>query len=376
MKNWLKILGLIALVAVIGFGVIACGNGSTSSPPPKPKVAVTGVTLNKTAIALFVGDDETLIATVAPSDASNKNVTWSSDDETVATVSDGTVTAVGEGEATITATAADGSGKTATCDVIVNPALNPDDITYTAVQVDGVSNTTTSTGIKFTFSESVTGLTAADITVGGVATKGALDGSGTEWILTITVSAEGDATVKITKAGIEATTKIVEVFMEYVITFPITLGDPSETGEADKLGWALEDYWDVFPDAKFFVVEVKGPGDNGYGFGTLTFALTGENDGWGWHQTLTGGWNGIDKSDANTITYIVVELSKLDGYAGFKTGTNGVIFISYSSNAADDLGFVNAYLSDKNLTKGGGSDVDLESSGTVIGFLTTEDLSL
>ena len=82
-------------------------------------VPVTGVTLNKTSTSLDVGDTETLTPTITPSDATNKNVTWSSDNTSVATVdADGKVTAAGAGTATITVTTADGN-KTATCVVTV-----------------------------------------------------------------------------------------------------------------------------------------------------------------------------------------------------------------------------------------------------------------
>ena len=84
-----------------------------------PTVGVTGVTLNKTTLPLTVGDTETMTATVAPTDASNKAVTWKSSKESVATVdADGKVTAVGAGTATITVTTTDGE-KTATCKVTV-----------------------------------------------------------------------------------------------------------------------------------------------------------------------------------------------------------------------------------------------------------------
>ena len=88
----------------------------TINPAP---ILVTGVTLDKNTLELFTGDTASLIATVEPSDATNKNVTWSSSDNTVATVdNNGTVTAVGAGNATITVTTDDGS-KTATCKVTV-----------------------------------------------------------------------------------------------------------------------------------------------------------------------------------------------------------------------------------------------------------------
>ena len=81
-------------------------------------VSVTSVTLNKPSTTLEIGSSETLTATITPSDATNKAVTWTSSDEAVATVENGVVTAVGEGTATITVTTED-SGKTATCVVTV-----------------------------------------------------------------------------------------------------------------------------------------------------------------------------------------------------------------------------------------------------------------
>ena len=80
-------------------------------------VAVASVSLNKTAATLRVGGSETLTATVAPADATVTAVTWTSSDESVATVSDdGTVTGVSDGSATITAAV---GGKSAACTVTV-----------------------------------------------------------------------------------------------------------------------------------------------------------------------------------------------------------------------------------------------------------------
>ena len=92
----------------------------TINPAP---ILVTGVTLNKSELALYTGGSATLTATVQPDDATNKAVNLSSSNEAVATVdTNGKVTAKAAGEATITATAADGSGKSATCTVTVKPA--------------------------------------------------------------------------------------------------------------------------------------------------------------------------------------------------------------------------------------------------------------
>ena len=84
----------------------------------KPTVAVTSISLSQTEVALNIGESVTLAATVAPDDATDKTVTWASSDVTVATVTNGVVTAVAAGTATITVTTTDGA-KTATCMVTV-----------------------------------------------------------------------------------------------------------------------------------------------------------------------------------------------------------------------------------------------------------------
>ena len=72
-------------------------------------IAVTGVTLDQTSGSLTAGDSVTLTATVLPSDASNKTVTWTSSDTSVATVANGVVTALKAGSATITVKTVDGN---------------------------------------------------------------------------------------------------------------------------------------------------------------------------------------------------------------------------------------------------------------------------
>ena len=100
-----------------------CGYVRTVTPEIVP---VSQITLNKAETSISVGNSETLTATVAPENAAIKALTWASSDEDVATVApDGTVTAVKVGAATITATAADGSGKSATCTVTVTGGTTP-----------------------------------------------------------------------------------------------------------------------------------------------------------------------------------------------------------------------------------------------------------
>lgn len=149
---------------------------------------VTGVSLNKTETTLEVGDTETLTATVVPDGATNQNVSWSSDDEDVATVdSNGKITAVAEGSATITVTTEDGS-YTATCAVTVNAASK------TAVNMTGFSATSTTivrgntTGTSVTNDQS--GWTAAYTYTSSDEDVATVDGNGV-----ITAVAKGTATI-------------------------------------------------------------------------------------------------------------------------------------------------------------------------------------
>lgn len=105
-------------------------------------VAVTAVSLNKTEMEIAVGRKVQLTALFEPVNASNRNVTWTSSKPEVATVVDGLVEAIAEGDAVITVTTEDGA-KTATCAVTVTPkteevVLEKDgiEISYTAYAYD------------------------------------------------------------------------------------------------------------------------------------------------------------------------------------------------------------------------------------------------
>ena len=109
------------------FGEWSRPTGNNNNPPTT--VAVTSVALDQTTLTKAVGDDAvTLTATVDPSDASDKTVTWKSSDASIAAVdANGKVTFEAAGTATITATATNGTDdtaddKTATCEVTVTTA--------------------------------------------------------------------------------------------------------------------------------------------------------------------------------------------------------------------------------------------------------------
>ena len=114
-----------------------------------PVIKVTGVILDKSELSLNKGETETLVATVLPSDASNKNVIWSSSNESIATVDDnGLVTAVGDsGNANITVTTVDG-GHTAQCALnIINPCASEKvETTYDWIEIGGIKWATKNVG--------------------------------------------------------------------------------------------------------------------------------------------------------------------------------------------------------------------------------------
>lgn len=118
-------------------------------------IAVTSVSLSSNSETIKVGKTVTLTPTISPSNATNKNVTWTSSNTGVATVSGGTVTGVSAGTATITVTTVSGS-KTATCTVVVQEASAGGEETFSISYTDlptayqtGSTVYTASSGIKF-----------------------------------------------------------------------------------------------------------------------------------------------------------------------------------------------------------------------------------
>ena len=115
-----------------------------------PEVAPYSLTLDVTEASLAPDETLTLSATLLPEDATNPTLTWTSSDEKVATVDEyGVVTAVADGEATITVSTTDGSGLSATCVVTVEtkeaPASGAQQLktgdTFTYTNANGIEKT-------------------------------------------------------------------------------------------------------------------------------------------------------------------------------------------------------------------------------------------
>ena len=99
---------------------------------------VTGITLDRNSVTIKEGESVTLVATVKPDNAENKNVSWSSTDVSIVSVdNNGKLTGIKAGSATVTAKTEEGE-KTASCNVIVEPNMAPS-VTVSADNVSAIS---------------------------------------------------------------------------------------------------------------------------------------------------------------------------------------------------------------------------------------------
>jgi uncharacterized protein YjdB len=164
----------------------------------EPPVPVTGVNISPTDTTLYVGDTFTAVATVAPTEATNKGVTWGSSNSSVATVAAaGLVEAVAPGWAVIIAATADG-GKIATIEVTVaTPTLSVSPDTISA------ANTAGAYSIEVTSNTAWTATVTSDNSEWCTLTDASGDGNGT---VTVNVTANPQeartATVAVTAGNL------------------------------------------------------------------------------------------------------------------------------------------------------------------------------
>lgn len=109
------------IIKAINYGtaevIVKCGT-LKSIIKVNVRIPVSNVLMSSSEINLIIGEQSLITSTVQPDNATNKNITWSSSDETIATVMNGTITGISKGTAIITATAEGVSGST-TVNVIV-----------------------------------------------------------------------------------------------------------------------------------------------------------------------------------------------------------------------------------------------------------------
>lgn len=202
-------IGLVEAVGVGSATITATADGqSDNCDVTVDAKLVTGVSLNKSTITVGLSSTGTLTATVSPSNATNLNITWSSDDESVATVVDGVVTGVSVGTATITVETVDGN-YTDTCVVTV------------AKLVTGVSLNKSSTTIEAAETETlVATVSPADATFQNVTWS-----SNNENVATVT-----DGVVRGISEGI-ATITVVTVDGGYTDTCTVTVEESTYSDE-------------------------------------------------------------------------------------------------------------------------------------------------
>ena len=204
-------------------------------------VPVTGVTLSQTQASLYYNrtpNTLTLTATVAPDNATNKAVTWTSSNPSVATVENGVVTALARGTAVITATAADGSGASASCTVTVSSYLPPANPNYkiTVEATQGGTVTADPTAAKAGATVTLTPAPDAGYQVGAVAVTDRFGDA-------VAVTENADGTYTFTMPNGQVTVTVT--FAEAPLPFPdVTEGDwfydavryAYETGLMDGVG--------------------------------------------------------------------------------------------------------------------------------------------
>ncbi|MCR4923699.1 MAG: Ig-like domain-containing protein, partial [Lachnospiraceae bacterium] len=133
----------------------SCSVGQSS----ESEVKVESISLNKTTLSLKTGNTSTISASVSPSNATNSTLTWTSDNESVATVSSsGLVTAISEGSAVITASATDGSNVSASCTVTVSKGSEEED----TPKVKSITLSTLETALKKGASATIKASVTAD----------------------------------------------------------------------------------------------------------------------------------------------------------------------------------------------------------------------
>ena len=183
-------------------------------------VAVTGVTLDKEELSLEVGAESTLIATVTPTTATNKEVSWASDKPNIATVANGLVTAVAAGAATITVTASADNTKTDTVTVTVTESI----VAVTGVNLDK-EEFSLEVGAESTLIATVTPTTATNKEVTWASDKpniATVDNG------LVTAVAVGTATITVTASADNTKTDAVTVTVTSTLT-GLSIADVSVT---------------------------------------------------------------------------------------------------------------------------------------------------
>lgn len=141
-----------------GSGTGSSTEKTTESSTETQVIPVKGITFDKTALTMKVGESGQIKATVTPADATDSSLVWTSSDRTKVSVQNGKITALAAGTATITAKAKDGSGVKAECTVKVAKSENTASVSLAKKAVSSLSVTVesyvsgTNTGVEYAIS--------------------------------------------------------------------------------------------------------------------------------------------------------------------------------------------------------------------------------
>ena len=177
----------------------ADGYGAKSTCEVTVKQQVTEIALSETTASLWVGETNTIKATATPTTANNTNVSWSSSNKNVATVSSkGVITAKGEGTCTITCTAADGYGTKSTCEVTVKQQVTEIVLSETTASLwVGDTKTITATALPTTANNTSVEWTSSDDKVASVSSEGVITANGEGACIITCTAADGYGAVSV-----------------------------------------------------------------------------------------------------------------------------------------------------------------------------------
>lgn len=224
--------GVVTSKNKVGTCQITCttvDGGYKASCTVSVEILTTGIKLNKTSATIKSGNTVTLTATVSPTNATDKTVTWKTSSTAVATVKNGVVTAVAGGTCTITATAS--SGQTATCQISVTQGIDSITLNRTSatmyvtqtMTLTKTVNPSTSTVKDFAWSSSNTSI--ATVSTSGV----------------VTAKAPGEVTISVTADG--KTAECVITVVKKVNVTSISLESAVSVSKGDT--YAID--YDILP---------------------------------------------------------------------------------------------------------------------------------
>ena len=282
-------------------------------------INVTSVILSNSSISLTEGETATLSATVTPSNATNRTVSWSSSNSSIASVNNGTVTAKSAGTATITASA---DGKSASCTVIVQPLI---------INVSGVSLSNSSlslnVGSTSTLSATVTPSNATNKTVSWSSSNPSV---ATVNNGTVTAKSAGTATITATADGKSASCTVT-VLGKYILTYDATGGSVNPSSKELTSGTAYGTLPTPTRDYYSFTGWYTSPNGGSQVSASTTMGTSSVTIYAHWElKPFSGEWSAWSSTAVSEDTYTQVETRRVYEYPVYKIYVYGENYLEFS----------------------------------------------